>query len=376
MTARERFWAAVCGERVDRIPAVCRLEPWYYAQKAAGTMPAEVADKTLEEMQEALGFGVSARKGAVFEKRLRGPVSFEQAAKGDLLIGQWRTPKGDLQKVQRLTEEDRVNGLMPTILEHPIKSLDDYVAYEAVIQHTEFVARYEQFEAYDRQLGEAGVPLTTIGQIPMHDLLINWVGYEKGYMDLYDRPDVFLAAVDTANQVYRRMWQIVAASPCRLVMHGANFDTAMTSPPVFREHFLGYLKDFNGLMHETDKKTVMHADGDMIGLLELSVEAGFDVADCFACAPMVRCTFEQARRVWGDRITIWGGVPSNMLESAVSLERLAEHLQQLYAAAAPGRGFILAISDQALPSASWGHIRLLADWARQHGEYPLKGNAG
>ena len=81
---------------------------------------------------------------------------------------------------------------------------------------------------------------------------------------------------------------------------------------------------------------------------------------------------EEARAVWQDRITIWGGLPSILLEANVSLEQLLAHLANIYRAIGRGHRFILGISDQAMPSASWTNIAAAARWAKEHADGPRK----
>jgi hypothetical protein len=154
-------------------------------------------------------------------------------------------------------------------------------------------------------------------------------------------------------------------------MHGVNFDTRMTPGRIFREHFLPYLRAFNELMHASGKWTVCHADGDMSGLLELTVEAGYDATDCFACEPLVRCSFGQARSAWQERITIWGGLPSTLLEPTVPLGSLLDHLGSIYSCLGDGRRFMLGLSDQAMPTSSWEHIKAAARFAKEHAACPV-----
>jgi len=368
MTGRERFEAVLAGHVPDRIPAVCRLDKWYRALRAKNRLPAELAGKRLEQVEAYLGFGRSARSARVFTTKLTDPVERIESRHGEDLVTEWRTPRGDLRLVRRFGPGDEAAGLSPTIVEHPIRSPDDYAALTEIFRHTHFEPDYDAYTAYDRQVGDAGLPMVILGPIPFHELLLRWTGYERGYTDLFDRPDLVLEAVDAGNQAYRRMWSIVADSPARLVMHGVNFDTQMTPPPLFREHFLSYLKPFNTLMHEAGKWTAFHADGDMSGLLDLAIEAGYDVADCFACAPLVRCTFAQARQAWKDRITIWGGLPSTLLEPMVPLERLRAHLEEIYANVDDGRRFIFGLSDQAMPTSSWEHLLTAARFVSAHAQ--------
>ena len=266
---RKHLKQVIAGEPSEFIPTACRLDKWYKARLYEGNLPAELDGMTIEQMEAHLGFAQSARSGRVFDSVLKPPVERIESRQGDQLITQWRTPAGTVRMVQQLTASDEAAGLAPTIIEHPIKELQDYAVYESVISHTEFVPTYDQYHNYDQQTGDSGFPLVVIGPIPFHDLLIRWVGYEQAYLHLYDQPDVVLKTVAVANDHYRGMWQIVAESPAELVMYGVNFDSQMTSPAVFREHFLPYLSAFNRLMHDSGKKVAFHGDGDMRDLLEI-----------------------------------------------------------------------------------------------------------
>ncbi len=362
MTNRERFETVINGGVPDRIPAVFRLDIWQKAQAKKGTLPFELKGMGLEQVEHFLGLGRSARKGKVYDTRLRPPVECVKTRNGDSLVTAWRTPGRTLRMVQRFSRGDETAGISPAIIEYPIKSIEDYAAWETVMKHTEFIPTYEDFAQYDQAIGEHGLPMVILNANPFHDLFLRWTGYERGFMDLFDRPDVFLQAAETTNTIYRKMWEIVANSPTRLVMHGVNFDAPMTPPDMFRNHFLPYFKDFNREMHLHGKKVAFHGDGELSGLLDMILEAGFDVADCFACEPMVKCTLAQAKQAWRNQITIWGGIPSTLLEPNVPLDKLQTHLENIRTTIGSGKNFILGLADQAMPTASWEHIKLAAEF--------------
>jgi hypothetical protein len=368
---RSQIEAAIAGEAPDHIPAIFRLDKWYRACRKTGVLPPQIASLGLADVEDSLGLARSAREAKVFAVHYRPPVELEVRREGDRIVRTWRTPKGTLRRVLRYGPGDEEAGIAATTIEFPVRRVEDYAAYVEIVRHMEFTPTYDAYGEYDREIGRSGLPLVILGAVPFHDLLQNWTGYEQGYLDLYDRRDVFLAAVEEADRAYRRMWDIVADSPARFVLHGVNFDCRMTPPPVFREHFLPYLKAFIAKMHRHGKRVACHTDGDSRGLLELIAEAGFDVADCFACAPLVPCTAAEARSAWRDRITIWGGLPSPLLEPDTPLEHLTDHLARLYRDMAPGDRFMLAISDQAMPTSSWTHLQQACRWAHAHASYPI-----
>ncbi|NLX05330.1 MAG: hypothetical protein GXY33_09315 [Phycisphaerae bacterium] len=369
---REQIQKAISGDQPEAIPAVLRIDKWYNACIHGTGLPDELSGMSIEQVEDHLGFARSARGAKVYDIRYRPPVERIERQEGDRVITEWRTASGNVRCVRSYGPGDREAGLSPTIVEYPIRTLDDYRVFAEIAEAAEFVPAYDTYRTYDAAIGPSGLPMVILGAIPFHELLIRWTGYERGYLDLFDRPDVVLEAVERANRAWRRMWPIVAESPAELVMHGVNFDSMMTSPPVFREHFLPYLREFTAAMHTAGKKVAFHGDGDMSDLLDLVVEAGFDVADCLACAPMVRCTIAQARSAWRDKITIWGGIPSPMFEPSTPIEKLRDHLEMIYRQLAPGDRFMLGVADQIMPGASWQHVKLVSHWVREHRDYPIR----
>lgn len=76
-----------------------------------------------------------------------------------------------------------------------------------------------------------------------------------------------------------------------------------------------------------------------------------DVADTFATALLVKCTLEEARQTWGDKIVIGGGLPSPLLEEPVSDAEFETEMKEIFRTIAPGKAFILGVSDNIMPGA-------------------------
>ena len=350
------------GKPVDRVPVVCRIDLWHRARLAADTLPATLRGKTLEQIQLEQGMAVSARKAYVFQSRFSGGVLFHRERRGDEIVETWRTARGRLQRVSRYGPGDEARGIVPRIVRYPVQSPDDYAAYGCLMQRLLFEPDYEAYRQYDRATGEDGLPLVILGAIPVHDMMIKWVGYEQFFYHLADWPDAVEEAVETAHAAHRKMWDLVAGSPCELVMHGVNFNSQVTSPPLFRAYFLPYLQSFNRLMHQAGKRTAFHGDGDQSLLLDLVREAEFDVADCLATAPLVPLTLDSAMSAWGRDMVIWGGVPSPILEPSTPAPAFERHLDEIHRATErhPDVRFIAGVSDQAMPAAEWDRIASLA----------------
>ena len=121
-------------------------------------------------------------------------------------------------------------------------------------------------------------------------------------------------------------------------------------------------KRFNEAMHGAGKRVAFHGDADTSLLLDQILDCGFDVADTFATAPLVPCTLEQARNVWGDRITIWGGVPSIILEPEYPFEDFKAYMIDLHKKTAGRPGFIMDVSDNIMPNAEYERLVWIRDF--------------
>ncbi|MCD6221665.1 hypothetical protein J7K25_05865 [bacterium] len=374
MTHRERLKTVLQWQIPDRIPISCRLDIWYRAKQVNHDLPPEVADKSLDQLQLDLGMALQARNARVFTTRYRAPVSYKRYREGAKIYEIWETSKGTLRRISQYGLNDERLGLRPHIVEYPIKSPEDYRVYKEIVSHLEYIRDYESYWNCDRTVGDNGIPIVILGPCPAHDLMINWVGYKDVFFHITDKPDIFADAVATGDRAFQRMWDIVADSPCEIVMHGVNFDSPLTPPSIFKQFFLPYLREFNQRMHEAGKWVAFHADGDMSALLELVVKADFDIADCLACAPMTSCPFERIIEAWRGRIIIWGGIPSTLLEPSTDEESFHSHLEKIVKSVAPGYGFIAGLSDQAMPGALYERIVWMCRFFAKHGRCPIMVN--
>lgn len=358
MSVQEDFLAVLEGRKPRHLPVVCRLDLWHRAAVQRGSLPAAVRQLSLDELQLHLGMGVSARQGCSVLRQFRPPVTYRREQHELELREWWDTPIGSLHRRSMWTAEDAALGMAPRIERYPVQTPEDYARFEQVMAHVQFTSHQVAAQAYVQQIGARGVCMDMLGANPAHELMLLWVGYERFYLDMVDYPEVVEQAIAAAEQAYERMWPLAAASPFPLVLHGVNFDSATTPPPLFRRCFLPYLQRFNRAMHAAGKRTVFHGDGDQSQLLDLLLEAEYDVADCLAVAPLGRLTLADALAAWRGRIVIWGGMPSPLLEAQVPRETFAAHREMLTAAARDG-GVIVGIADQAMPGSQWERLAAL-----------------
>ena len=96
------------------------------------------------------------------------------------------------------------------------------------------------------------------------------------------------------------------------------------------------------------------------------------MVECFVTHPMVPTTLAEARAAWGERVIIFGGVPSVILEEPFTDEQFEQYMDGLFRVIAPGKAFILGIADNAMPGAKIERIRRITQVVEQRGTYPIE----
>jgi uroporphyrinogen-III decarboxylase len=370
MTNRERLLTILAGGSPDRVPWIPRLELWYGAHKLAGTLPTEYRDQSLREIERGLGMGTPAREARIFRTEIR-DVEMRTKQQGNEIITEYITPVGTVSTVYRDSNELRRAGIRGRELEHVLKGPEDYVAVEYLIQHTEIIPTFDDYRAYEEEIGEDGVPMVNIGQDPMSLFLQEIVGYNQAYFHLNDYPERVHHLLGVLGEQAERILQVTLDSPAKLVLTGQHFDSQFTPPHIFREYMVPYYRACAGRLHERGKALACHADADTSLLLDLIVEAGFDMAECFVTAPMVRVTMEQARAAFGSRVIIWGGIPSVLLCDPVTDEEFETFMDHLLRTIAPGDAFVLGVADNVMPEAKIERVERVSEMVREYGEYPM-----
>lgn len=218
-----------------------------------------------------------------------------------------------------------------------------------------------------------GCPWYTWETCPFHSFAQQLAGYEYAYYQLHDHPGEVEHLLKTMAEVQKeRMWPLVAESPARLLLHGAHLASQVTPPSLFEKYILPYYEEFMPLMHEHGKSVAMHADNDVSRILDMIERAGWDMVECFVTAPMVPVTVEQAREAWGDRVIIWGGLPSTLLSPSASEEEFHDYMYDLFRTIAPGNAFILGVADNVMPDSLIERIAWVTDFVEAHGDYPIE----
>ena len=372
MTNRERLLAIMEGRLPDRIPWIPRLQIWYEANRRGGTLPEPYRGLSLREVERDVFGGTAARDAIIYRIEIEG-VEIRTHRPGDMeTVTEYVTPVGTVTTRLRSTHHLRRQGIQDAEVGFMLKRREDYPVVEYIIEHTRYTPAFEEYDAYERDVGEEGYPMVNCGDCPMHHWMRVLVGYDQAYYHLNDyAAEVERLLALLTDHYQETVWRHMLDSPARLVMHGHHLSSQMTPPALFERYILPYYEELAPKMRARGKVLALHADNDTRHILSHVERAGFGMAECFATHPMVETTLAEARAAWGDRVIIWGGVPSVILEDPFTEEQFEEHMDDLFRTIAPGRAFILGIADNAMPGSKIERIKRITEMVEQRGSVPI-----
>jgi len=86
---------------------------------------------------------------------------------------------------------------------------------------------------------------------------------------------------------------------------------------------------------------------------------------------MVPLTLRRAREVWGERVIIWGGIPSLLMSPTVPEADFRAYVAEALHVIAPGRAFVLGVADNVMPDSVIDRVAWISEYLEEHGAFPL-----
>ena len=86
---------------------------------------------------------------------------------------------------------------------------------------------------------------------------------------------------------------------------------------------------------------------------------------------MTSVTTKQLREAWGDKITIWGGLPTVIFEPNYSDEEFSAYVINLLREIVPGNNFIVGMGDNFPIDGNVDRIRRVVELIDEYGTLPI-----
>lgn len=140
----------------------------------------------------------------------------------------------------------------------------------------------------------------------------------------------------------------------------------MCSPAMYRELIWPDHKRLADFAHEHGMKFIYHTDGDVRGVIDLYIEAGFDCLQ-----PLEAKAHMDIRELcpkYGDRLACFGNI--DVMKMATNdLDLIEQEITEKFAAGKATRGYIYHSDHSVPPQVSWPTYQRIIELIDEHGRY-------
>lgn len=370
MTQRERILAVMRRQPADRLPWGLRIDYWYNAHVKAGTLPPKYQGWSMWDIIRDIGAGIQAHHARVHREELRN-IEVVTRQEGREKITEYVTPLGKVSNKLVLTQTLEETGTRPYEKEKIFKRVEDYPVIEYIIENTAIISTYDEFMKLDQTIGDDGVAVARMELSPMHRIMRDIMGYERFFYELHDNLDKVEHLFQVLLEQGRKIAKVAAESPAEVIQSCSNFIDAIHTPLIFERYFVPWFQELSELLHAKGKILQTHTDGELRRLLPLFPKTGIDVAEAFSPPPMTSCTATDLRKAWGDKITIWGGIASQLFAEPYTDEEFEDYVVSLFKEIAPGYNFIIGVGDNVPVAAKVDRLRKVTELVDKYGKLPM-----
>lgn len=385
---------------MDRLPYVPRIDLWYLANSVAGTLPAQHAGRTQNEISRAEGWalhhkyafasvgehsdhallhrgiGIFRTRDTVVDFVLPKDVEVRVHREGRLTRVEYHTPAGMVSNTLQYDETMKRLGIsIPLHTEHLIKGPQDYAPACHLFEHMDVVPNFERFNYWAREeMRDDGVPVVAHfhGASPMQQIQRDLIDATQFFIHYKDYQKELRALVERMEPLYDKILKICCESPAQVVNWGSNFDDMLTYAPYFREEIQPWVRKASETLGTAGKLLMCHTDGENFGLMDLIRDSGMHIAESICPAPMTKVTLAEYYRRWSGQLTLFGGIPSTIVLPETSEAEFEACLDELFRAVAPGTRMVVGIADQVPPQAVFSRLQRIGERVEREGRVPLE----
>jgi len=367
MTHKQRILAAAWKQPVDKLPFGARIDLWHNYHSGHDTLPEKYHGWSIIDILRDQGAGTQLRLLNIWKTEYHN-VEVVTHSDPPYTTREYRTPVGTVTLKTVLTPEE--GPWIAYEVELPFKSERDYPIIEYLLANTTLVPDLDGYHRLEEMLGDDGMVMTGVMYSPMQEIMRHWMGYERFFYELHDHPTKVEHLYELEVELTNKRLNIMGNSPVEIPMVDANW-TDDIHTPLFKKYFVPWLREAVEFLHSKGKLSQVHIDGEMKRLIPMFLETGIDVAEAWSPVPMTSVTTAELKKAWGDKVTIWGGVPSMLFGPQYSDQEFDDYVLNLFKEVSPGYNFIVGMGDNLPFDGKIERVGRVVDLIEKYGHIPV-----
>ncbi len=350
------FLEQVVAGSDDQLPWMLDLSLWYPWHSKMNTLPEEWAGFSQVEISHLLGspawIPVKPWK-AIYED-----VDVVVEEVGDERVVRYILPDRTLSASWTLGPDNDWWQV-----EHLIASPEDF---DPAIDLAAAL-RYEVDEAlvFDDELaGEGILRAIELPRRPLSALLHDFLGWGQGLLMLSDHEDEVGQLLGVLDMKMQALVKTLSDLPGSIMISPDNLDGQYISPDLFSRYLTQSYSESCLYAHAADKAFVVHVGGPMQHILAPLAAAGVDAVEGVSGPPQSDASLPEARRKAGEGLTLWGGIPQDLLLETTTADNFEAGVRSAAALAIEDGNAVLGVADRVPVAAERERLMRLGAVAR------------
>ncbi len=356
MHARDVLLSRLTGgvEIQPGAPWMLDLSLWYKGHRRRNTLPEAWRD--LSEAQIAAQLGapawITARPWEVTHTGIDVMVEDGESER----VIRYQTPDGTLSARWTLgPDSDWWQA------EYPVKSAADLPAARAIVASRTVSWDESIAENALAQAGDTGVVGLELPMRPYSDLLHTTLGWGEGLMLFVgEQAPILMDMLELLENQAVQIARHLASLPGHVLYAPDNLDGQYISPRGFRAYLQESYQRVAGIANDSRKPLIVHVGGPAKRLLLLLVESGVAGVQGVAGQPQGDATLSEARVAAGPDLTLWGGIPQDLLVPLYPEADFEAAVHQAQRDAADDPRAIIGVSDRVSVDSDPARLQALA----------------
>jgi hypothetical protein len=338
MSMKRAVLAHLTGKGGGPPPCLLDLTLWHGTHEARGSLPSPWEGMSLPAIATALG---GPAWTVVRPWALDTPgVATETIQTDGERVTRWETSVGMLTARWTLGPDGDWWQM-----EYPVKTAEDLPAALEIAQARSYSLDDQAAARLAALVDDDGaVAALELPTRPFSDLLYDMVGLSEGPMLLmmgYPEVDQIVAVLE---EKLAACVAILADLPADVAYSPDNLDRQFLAPALFEQYMAdSYRRTVTAL---GPRPLVVHAGGPVRDLLAPLAAAGVAAVEGVCGLPQGDADLEEARQAAGPGLTLWGGIPQDLLLATHDEAAFATGVRAVAAAAARSGPALVGVADR------------------------------
>ena len=365
MCARERVLAVMDGRTPDRVPWMGDLDYWISSLKLSGKLPRQyMTPEGLFQLHRDLGVGFYLQGYFPFSADSPG-VQLIEKTENRQTITEVITPVGSIRQVSVFLPE----SFTWATVEHFVKSIADLKVIRYWYESTSYSPKYGTATERRQLIGEGGIVLCYLPKSPLMELVALHAGIETVTYAFYDAPEELDETLAVMEGKADEAALIALGSPAECLMIPENLSSEVIGKRLYEKFMRPYEEKWVARIREAGKRSFVHMDGTMKGLITEVASTGFDVLEALTPSPVGDIPLGEIVDWVAESTIIWGGLPGFYFTDMVGDDEFDQYVIKALEVMKSRPRYVLGVADQVPPGARGERIRRVAELVDLHGRY-------